>query len=98
MLYIIKNLMVFGLSAETTGLVLNIVLGGLLPLLIYNIAKVITNNREISLISALLTAVHPSLIELSTEVQREMVYLVLCGLFLYFFIRAIQEQKTIFYL
>ena len=98
MLYIIKNLMVFGLSAETTGLALNILLGGLLPLLMYCIAKEITNSREISLITAVLAAVHPLLIKLSTEVQREMVYLVLCGLFLYFFIRALQEQKTVFYL
>ena len=77
--FLIKSITAAGIPAETAGLFLNIILGSLVPLIGFGIAFETTRNREISLVTALLLAVHPQINDLSTEIQRDAPYLFFSG-------------------
>lgn len=68
-----------GIPVEAAGIGINLALGSLIPLLVYRIAKIVTECRSIALGAALLAAVHPMLIELAIEIQRDTTYLFLIG-------------------
>lgn len=96
-IYLIKLLMDCGLSAEVAGVGLNLFVSGFLPVIVYGIAREITRERKIALCSALLMAVNPSMAALAIEVQRDMIYLGFCGLFLLFLVHGIRRQSWFYW-
>ena len=96
-LYLIKSLMYTGLSAELAGVWLNLTLGTFTPLLVYGIAYETTQRKDISLCSALVAAVIPSMNALSIEVQRDMIYLFFAGLTLWLLTAGVRRQKWYFW-
>ena len=77
--FVMKILMSTGLSAETAGRAVSIVLGTFLPLIGFGMALEVTKKRKIALSAAFLLAVLPSLNHLSVEIQRDIIYLFLSG-------------------
>lgn len=92
--YLMKTLMHLGLSTEIAGIILNITLGALTPLIVYGIAFEITHQKNIAVCSAFLTAVNPALCKLASNVQRDMVYLFFAGLTLWLLTTGIRRQKN----
>lgn len=86
-----------GLPLETAGVGVNIVSGTLIPLLVYRMAKIVTCNNSIALGATLLAAVHPMLIELSIEIQRDTPYLFLIGCTLCFLLEAVRRANCFFW-
>ena len=86
-----------GLPLEASGVGLNLALGSLIPLLVYRMAEIVTVNRSIVLGAALLAAVHPTLIELSIEIQRDTTYLFLIGCVLCFLLEAVRSRSSFFW-
>ena len=78
-LFLIKNLMFTGISAETAGIALNILLGSLLPFIGGKTVLEFSANKKAALLTALFIAVQPSFTAFSVEVQREIPYLFLTG-------------------
>lgn len=97
LLYLIKSVMHTGLSAEAAGVLLNLAAGTLTPILTYGIAYETTQRKDISLCSALLAAVHPTLNALSAEVQRDMIYLFFAGLTLWLLTAGVRRQEWSFW-
>lgn len=93
MIWLMKLLMTTGISAEAAGMGMSLVLGSLLPLIVYGIATVVCEKKEIALGAALLTAVHPPLIELSIEIQRDTPYLFFAGIVIWSLLGAIKYRK-----
>lgn len=87
-----------GIPAESALIGMNIGLGCLLPLISAGIAYEVTQDRKIALCSALLLTVNPAVMELATQPQRDMMYLVLCGAGLYFVCAAIRRKRWYFWL
>lgn len=90
-LYLMKLLMNIGFSGNTSGIVLNLFSGACLPFLVYLIVQEIQDDKRISLASSLLIALNPTVISLAVEVQRDMIYLLFVGLFIFFFLRVIKS-------
>ena len=95
--YLMKTLMHFGLSAEIAGVCLSIAFGTFTPLLTYGIAYEITQRKDISICSALLTAVNPAMNSLAIEVQRDMGYLFFIGIALWLLSAGIRRHKKRFW-
>ena len=91
--WLMKLLMHCGMSGYAAGVGLNLFLGSLLPLVCYGIIRQITTRHEIALAGALLAAVHPLAIELSTNVQRDIPYLFFTGAAIFCGLRAIKFGK-----
>ena len=70
----------FSLDPHTLGLATNIILGSLLPLLFFAMARQLWGSWELSLACAALAAVQPNLVAYSIEVQREIphIFFVCC--------------------
>lgn len=96
-LYLMKLLMDCGCPAEFAGVGLNMIMGCGIPLIVYGIAMEMIHKREIALCSALLITLNPSMIELSIEIQRDMIYLFFCGLLIYFLLLGIRRKKRYFW-
>lgn len=95
--WLVLLLVKYGIPLEAAGIGLNLTLGALIPLLVYLIAKVATKDKSIAYGAALLAAVHPMLIELAIEIQRDTTYLFLIGLVLWFLLEAIQKESSFFW-
>lgn len=93
MIWLMKLLMIFGISGETAGISLAITMGSLMPLISYAIAIVICERKEIALGVALLTALHPNLIEMSIQILREIPYLFFTGIAIWSMLSAIKYHK-----
>lgn len=78
-LYLMYLLMKLSVPALQAGSCVNIVLGSLIPIVGYGIAWEVTRKRNLSIAAALLMAVHPSIIEVAIEAQRDCGYLLFCG-------------------
>ena len=91
--FLMKCLMHLGLSAETSGVWLNLVLGTFTPLLTYGIAYEVTQRKDVSIASAILIAVSPSMNLLAVAVQRDMLYLFFIGLGLWFLAAGIRHSQ-----
>lgn len=92
-LFLIKSLMFFGMSAETAGLCWAFGLGAALSVIAYGIAYEVTQNKKIAVAAALLFALHPSVNELGTEIQRDIFYLFFAGCSIWFACIAIRRKK-----
>ena len=90
--YIVKSVMQFGLQAKTVAIVVNIIIGSLVPVPVFCIVKIITNNIKISLIASFLIAINPSIIELSLSIQRDIIYLFISGFFMYFMFSIVKHS------
>jgi len=73
-----------GMNPHTIALVLNITLGSLFPLIIFLLLRQMRASPDAALAGAFLAALHPTLIDYSIEVQREMGYLFFSGMFFLF--------------
>ena len=92
-LFAIRVLMSLGISAMTAGLTFSLFAGSFIPVITLGIAWEITQNKKIALCSALLIAVHPEMVKLSTQVLRDMVYLFFIGLAVYFFLTGLRQRR-----
>lgn len=71
-----------GFSPHGIGVVMNIILGSCFPILIFGILYQISKMQVVGLTGAFFAAIHPTLINYSIELQREMGYLFFAGCFL----------------
>lgn len=95
--YLMKTLMRLGFSAEEVGVALNLALGTFTPLIFYAIALEVTQRKDIAISSALLAAVNPTLCQLASQVQRDMVYLFFIGLTLWLLAAGVRRQERKFW-
>ncbi len=93
MLWIMKVFIPLGISPETTAVTLNILLGSLLPLIMFFIAKICAEKYEVSIGAALIMAWHPPAIDMSIEVMRDTLYLFLIGLVIICLLDAIKNNR-----
>ena len=82
-LFMMKLLVGCGFSLEFAGVGLNILLGSLLPLVVFLITNELCTNRKIAWGAMLLCGVNPSMITLSIDPLRDMPYLFFAGCFLW---------------
>ena len=94
-LYLMKLLIDCGLSPAVAGVGLNIIMGSVLPLIVYKIGRLLFEDRRISLVTAFMMAVNPSMIEFAIEPQRDMIYLFFCGWFIYFIIKGLKQDSLV---
>ncbi|MBQ7393643.1 MAG: glycosyltransferase family 39 protein [Lentisphaeria bacterium] len=67
--------------------------GSTLPLLVYLMAQEIQSDKRISLAASMLMAFNPSMIELACEIQRDMLYIGLCGWAVFFGLKGLMQKK-----
>lgn len=91
--WLIKSFMIFGVSATTAGFVWVFVLGAALAVVAFGIAYEITQNKKIAVAAALLFALHPSVNEIGSEIQRDIFYLFFVGCTIWFACIAIRRKK-----
>ena len=92
-IYLASSVMRLGADAEFSGVLVNILLGSLLPFVGYFIVYNVTENKKISLVSALFLAVNPAVTTLSVEVQREISFLFFVGCSLGLFFYGVRKQR-----
>ena len=97
-LFLAKILTDCGIGAESAAVGLNIFFGCMLPLIMFGIARVVTESTKIALASAALVAVNPVMIELSVEAQRDVPYLFFCGLLIFFFCCAVRHGRWYYWI
>ena len=83
---------ILGASPHIIALTLNLFCGSLFPILIYIIFIQLLEKPAIALLGALFAAVHPTLVNYSIEVQREMGYLFFAGCFFYCLIGILKRK------
>ena len=93
-LYLIKILADCGAPLEVAGVGISMVTGMTLPLLVYVIAQEIQSDKRVSLAAALLITFNPAMIELGREVQRDMLYIVLCGWSIFFALKGLMRKSV----
>lgn len=91
--FLIKTLMNFHLNAEEAGIIINLLLGSLLPLVVYVLVRKVSLPRNIAFWAALLTCASPKAVEISITPLRDGSYLFFSGLFLYSTLVSIQNRK-----
>lgn len=96
--YLAQLFMYPGLSAECAGVWLSMICGALVPAVVFGISYEITRETRLSLASALLAAVNPTLVELSCRVQRDVPYLFFAALVLYFLLAGVRRKKWYLFL
>ena len=96
-LYLASCVMYLGAEAELSAVLVNVIMGALLSPVGYCIVFNVTENRKISLVSALFLAVNPSIVSLSIEAQREILYLFLCGCALWLFFYGVRKKQWYFF-
>lgn len=98
LLFMIKNIMKFGISAETAGFGINLVLGAMTPLFAYAIAYELVRDQKVSLFSALLFAVIPSANAFSIEIQRDTLYLFWIGAVMWMLCAGIRKPEALYWM
>lgn len=91
-LWIMKLPMTWGMSAETSAGLSCILLGSMIPVIGFGIARTILPDIRMAWGTAILLAVHPTLIDLAVQPQRDILYLFWCGLCLLFLCRGIRRS------
>ena len=85
--------MALGLTAEVSGVLINLLMGSFITLAGYGIALESTQNKKIALLAAVFFAFHPGITNLSHEVQRDVPYLCLAGVTAWLAIAGIRRKK-----
>jgi hypothetical protein len=84
------------LKPETTGNIAGVLLGSLIPLALFFIAASLFNsNYRLALIAALLAAIHPYLIRMSSLILRGAIYLPLLSFTFVFAVSAIKNRSVL---
>lgn len=95
-LWSIKTLMEFtGIDAEIAGRTLSLFLGSLIPVIGFFFALRFTRNIRISLVSALLLAVHPRLVEFSVQPIRENWYIFFNAALVFVLCEAVRKSTAL---
>lgn len=92
-IFLIRCLGDCGISPEVAGVGISMVVGSTLPLLVYLMAQEIQSDKRISLAASMLMAFNPSMIELACEIQRDMLYIGLCGWAVFFGLKGLLQKK-----
>ena len=92
-LYLMKCLMHLGFSAEMAGIGINLLLGTFTPLIAYGITHEVSQDKNIAVCSAFLTAVTPAMNTLSVKVQRDMIYLFFAGIAIWLLLAGVRRMK-----
>ena len=95
-LYFMYLMSKFGLDIHYAAIALNIVLAGFLPFLFYRISLELTHKETVSLLAAFFAAIHPVVVSLATEVQREILFILMIQLSFLFFLKI--AKGKVFYL
>lgn len=98
LLFLLKLVHNCGLPYETSGLIVNIFFGVALMPLFYFTSLWIFNDRRTALFAALLAAIHPSLIEYSTDILRETPMIFFMLLVLFFIACAERTERPILWI
>ena len=94
-LWLVKNAVNLGVPLEVAGRGVNILAGSMLPLIVFLIAQEVQKDKRVSLLASVLIAVNPCMLELSIEVQRDMLYLALSGWIIYFCLRGLLRKEIL---
>ena len=92
-LYLMKLFMPLGVSAECSARIFSITCGSLVPVIGYGIVWTLTKRQYLAIAAGLLFAVHPVLIEFSTQPLRDVFYIFWAGLTLFFLCRGMMKAK-----
>ena len=93
-LYLVKILAECGISPEVAGVGISMCAGSTLPFLVYLMAQEIQSDKRVALAAALLMTFNPAMIELAREVQRDMLYIGLCGWAIFFGMKGLLLKKV----
>lgn len=97
--WLIKLLLHVGIPPEIAGRGISMIFGAMLPCIVFLIMQDIQKDKRISYAAAVLIAVSPTMHELAIEIQRDIVYLALCGWCIYFFLRGIlRKERWLFFM
>ena len=96
-LFLMKLLVPLGFSIELSALCINLAAAFFLPLLMFGIAEMLTKNRKIAYIAAVLTAFHPTILSMAIQAQRDTLYLFFLAGFLYLFFAALMRKKYLYW-
>lgn len=77
-IYVLKELLAFGANPKYAGIAFNIIVGSILPIIVFEMGTEI-KNAKYGLICSILFAVDANLIKLSIEPQREILFLFFVG-------------------
>lgn len=87
-----------GIGAEKTGLILSIFAGTLLIIPVFWIAFMLSDNKYIALVAALLAATHPYLVRDGAEVLRDSLFYCLVFTGLAFAVRSAEKIRPFYWL
>ena len=90
----IKTLMGFCGDSEIAGRSITLFLGGLIPVIGFILARMITHNIRFSLIAALCFILHPNLVSYSIQPLRENYYILLIGLLMITMVWNFRNTRT----
>ena len=92
-LFLVKEITKLGISALYSALLINIILGSLIPIIIYYLTVELFDSKRIAAGSSFIALLHPTLNRLSIEAQRDIGYLFFLSLFGVLFIQYIHNAK-----
>lgn len=95
--YLAGRFMFLGLSPVNAAYLLSFLASCLLLLLSYGIAKIIFNNRLYALLTMILVAFHPTLIDLGARIIRDGLYLFIFALIIYLLLLSYKKGKLKYY-
>lgn len=95
-LYIVKSLMKFGIESLYSALAINIVLGSLIPIVVYILSCNTLRSRKIAIVSSAIALFHPTINSLSIEVQRDIGYIVLLSTLAILIIYYTSSRRILF--
>lgn len=96
--FILKQFIYLTIDPFLGGISINIFFGNMLIITTFMIFKNLFRKNSIALFSAFLTLIHPTINQLSVEIQRDIPYLFLSSLVILLFVKAWITQKTQFWL
>ena len=85
--------MALGLDVEVSGVLINLLMGSFITVAGYGITFESTQSKKIALLAAVFFAFHPSIADLSHEVQRDVPYLRLAGITTWLAVAGIRRKK-----
>lgn len=91
--WLIRFFHFFGFSWEWSGWLVSLIAGILSIPVARLIANQVTGNRAVGWGAAVLTAVHPGLINLSSEIQRDALFILLEWLSFYYLLRLLSRES-----
>lgn len=95
--FLIKQFSALNIDPFLGGLSINILLGNLLIITTFFISKALLGMNSVSLFSAFLTMIHPTVNQLSLEIQRDIPYLFFTSLTFLLFIKGWKTKKILFW-